>query len=136
MPATLAVASYGATITIDGEDIAEVGDIAGLALSTDLDEVTNHGSPDGVEERIPTIKRLGDLSFPMNVVTADAGQQDLWAAWEDRSSHTFVVTQQSGITQTFVGYVTGFGLSAPVAGHDTADVTISPKSAPTFVFAS
>jgi len=136
MAATQAVASYGATVTIDAVAIAEVGDISGLALSTDLEEVTHHGSPDGVEERIPTIKRLGDLTFPINVVTADAGQQDLWAAWEARTSHTFVVTQQSGMVQSFTGYVTGFSLGAPVAGHDTADITISPKSAPTFTFGS
>jgi hypothetical protein len=136
MAETQAVASYGATITIDAVGIAEVGDISGLELSTDLDEVTHHGSPDGVEERIPTIKRLGDLSFPMSVVAADAGQQDLFAAWEDRTQCTFVVTMQSGVVQTFEGYVTKFGLSAPVAGHDTADVTISPKSAPTVAYGS
>lgn len=136
MAATQAVASYGATITIGGVDIAEVQDISGLDLSTDLDEVTHHGSPDGVEERIPTIKRLGELSFPMNVVTSDAGQQDVWAAWEARSADEYVVTYQSGMTVTFDGYVTSFGLGAPVAGHDTAEVTITPKSAPTIVFGS
>jgi hypothetical protein len=136
MAATQAVASYGATITIDGVAINEVGDISGLELSTDLDEVTHHGSPDGVEERIATIKRLGDLSFPMSVVASDAGQQDLWAAWEGRSQVDFVVTYMSGIVATFVGMVTNFGLSAPVAGHDSADVTITPKSAPTLDFGS
>ncbi len=136
MAATQAVASYGATISVDAVDIAEVGDIAGLELSTDLDEVTHHGSPDGVEERIPTIKRLGDLSFPMSVVTADAGQQDVWAAWEGRTEAAFIVTYVSGIVATFQGYVTGFGLGAPVAGHDTADVVISPKSAPSLAFGS
>jgi len=136
MAATNAVASYGATISIDAQDIQEVGDISGLALSTDVDEVTHHGSPDGVEERIPTIKRLGELSFPMSVVSTDAGQQDLWAAWEDRAEAQFIVVLQSGITQTFQGYVTGFSLSSPVAGHDMADVTITPKSAPTLAFGS
>src|SRR5262245_38726234 len=107
MAATQASASYGATVTIDGVPIAEVGDISGLALSTDLDEVTNHDSPDGVEERLATIKRLGELGFPMNIVTADAGQQDLFAAWEDRSVVTIVVTFISGLVQTFSAYVTG-----------------------------
>jgi hypothetical protein len=136
MAATQAVASYGATITIDAVPINEIGDISGLALSTDIEEVTHHGSPDGVEERIPTIKRLGDLSFPMSVVSSDAGQQDLWAAWEGRTEVDFVLTYMSGITATFAGYVTAFGLNAPVAGHDTADVTITPKSAPTLAFGS
>lgn len=136
MAETQASASYGATITLNGVDIAEVGDIAGLKLSTDLDEVTHHGSPDGVEERIPTIKRLGDLTFPLSVVVSDAGQQDLFAAWEDRSADVYVVTFQSGLVQTFTGYCTGFEVAAPVAGHDTADITISPKSAPTFAFGS
>lgn len=136
MAATQAVASYGATITIGGVAINEVGDISGLALSTDLDEVTHHASPDGVEERIPTIKRLGELSFPMSVVVSDAGQQDLWAAWEGRTADEYVVTYMSGMVATFEGYVTSFGLGAPVAGHDTAEVTITPKSAPTLVFGS
>ena len=136
MAATQAVASFGATITINGTPIAEVGDISGLALSTDLQEVTNHDSPDGVEERIPTIKRLGELTFPVNVVVADAGQQDLFAAWEDRSADVYVVTFQSGLVQTFTGYCTGFEVGAPVAGHDSADITIAPKSAPTFAFGS
>lgn len=133
---TQAVASYGATVTIDGIDVAEVGDISGLDLATDLDEVTNHSSPDGVEERIPTIKRLGELSFPMNVVVSDPGQQDLFAAWEGRDAVEFVVTFMSGLVQTFTGFVTGFSVSAPVTGHDSADVTITPKSAPTFAFGS
>jgi hypothetical protein len=133
---TQAVASYGATVSINGENIIEIGDITGLALSTDLDEVTNHNSPDGVEERIPTIKRLGELSFPMNVVAADPGQQDLFAAWEDRSADTYVVNYMSGVQATFVGYVTNFALSAAVTGHDSADVTITPKSAPTLVYGS
>lgn len=136
MAATQAVASYGATVTIDGVDIAEVGDLTGPAYSTDLDEVTHQASPDGVEERIPTIKRLGDLSFPMSVVVADAGQQDLWAAWEGRTAAVFVVTRQSGMVETFTGFVTGFALAAPVAGHDMADITITPRSAPTVVYGS
>lgn len=136
MAATQAVASYGATITIDSVAINEIGDISGLALSTDLDEVTHHNSPDGVEERIPTIKRIGELSFPVACVATDEGQQDLFAAWEGRTECDFVVTYMSGITASFPGYVTAFGLNAPVAGHDTADVTITPKSAPTLAFGS
>jgi Lambda phage tail tube protein, TTP len=136
MAETQAVPSYGATISINGTPVAEVQDISGLELSTDLEEVTHHGSPDGVEERIPTIKRLGNLSFPMNIVVTDSGQQDLWAAWEDRSEDDYVVTYQSGITATFPGYVTGFGLSAPVAGHDMGDIVITPKSAPQLAFGS
>lgn len=136
MAETQATASYGATITIDAVPIAEVGDISGLELSTDLDEVTHHGSPDGVEERIPTIKRLGTLGFPMSVVVSDAGQQDVFAAWEGRTEVAIVVTYMSGIVATFPGYVTKFGLGAPVEGHDNADVEITPKSAPTLAYGS
>jgi hypothetical protein len=104
MAASQAVASYGATITINGTDIAEVGDISGLDLSTDLDEVTHHGSPDGVEERIPTIKRLGELSFPMNVVSADQGQQDLFVAGRSGSGKRGVAVG---------GYCGDIGLNSP-----------------------
>ena len=136
MAATQASASYGATVTIDGIDIAEVGDIAGLPLSTDMEEVTHHGSPDGAEERVPTIKRLGDLTFPINVVVADPGQQDLYAAWAGRTAVDIVATMVSGLIQSFTGYVTGFQPAAAVAGHDSADITITPKSAPTVTYGS
>ncbi len=54
-----AVGTLGTTLTRAAQHIAQIQYISGPDLSTDTDEITNHDSPDGVEEFIPTIKRTG-----------------------------------------------------------------------------
>ena len=54
------------------------------------------------------------------------GQQALYAAWQDREGHSFVITKPSGVVHTFEGMVTGFGDGAPVTSHESIDVTIVP----------
>ena len=131
-----AVAAIGATITIDTVAIEEVRDISGLEFSTDEVDVTSHDSPDYGEEVLPTIKRWGAISFPMNAVPAAAGQQALYDAWTGRTSNTYVVTYTNGITATFTGFVRRFGLSAAVSDINMVDVEIRPTEAPTFDWAS
>ena len=91
-----AVAAIGATITIDSTPIAEVRDISGPEFSTDEVDVTSHDSPGFGEEVLPTIKRWGAISFPMNLVAGDAGQDALATAWAARSVDTYVVTLTNG----------------------------------------
>jgi hypothetical protein len=131
-----AVGALGATITIGGVPIEEARDIAGLELSTDVVDVTNHDSPGFGEEKLPTIKRFGNISFPMNALPAAPGQQALYAAWDDRSTDEYVVTYTNGVTATFDGLCIGFGLAAAVAGVNEVSVTITPKSAPTIAWGS
>lgn len=130
------VATLGTIVTIDGDAIYGVQDIAGPGLTTDTDEITNHSSPNNTEEFIATIKRTGDYSFPLVVDPTDTGMAALFAAWEDREPHDFVVTDPAGTTHTFSGYVVSFAMSMPVAGHLSADVTIKPAAAPAIVFPS
>lgn len=131
-----AVAAIGATITIDGTPIEEARDISGLELSTDVFDVTNHDSPDFGEEKLPTIKRFGNITFPMNALPTAPGQQALFAAWEDRSTDAYVVTYTNGVTVSFDGLCIGFGLGAAVTGVNEVSVTITPKSAPTIAWGS
>ena len=78
--------------------IAQVQDISGPDLSTDTDEITNHDSPDGVEEFIPTIKRTGESRSrwcscrPIPATTTTPGL----AAWADRSKDSYVLEYPDG----------------------------------------
>jgi hypothetical protein len=131
-----AVSALGATITIDGTEIEEARDITGLELSTDEVEVTNHSSPGFGEELIPTIKRWGTLSFDMNALPTAPGQQALYDAWVARDDHTFVITYTNDVVASFTGFVSQFGLSAPVADINMVSVVIRPKSEPTITWGS
>ena len=58
---------------------------AGLEFSSTMVDVTSHDSPNGYgEEKQPTIKRLGDITFHMNAVPGAAGQDALVTAWQAR----------------------------------------------------
>lgn len=46
--------------------VAEVKDITGPAVSVDIIEVTNQSSPGKYEEKIPSIRRAGDVDFDVN----------------------------------------------------------------------
>jgi hypothetical protein len=131
-----AIAAIGATITIGAVPIEEVRDITGLELTTDEVDVTNHSSPDFGEEVLPTIKRWGTISFPMNAVPGAAGQEALYTAWAARSLDDYVLTYTNGVVATFTGFVSSFSLSAAVTDINMVDVTIRPSEAPTLDWGS
>jgi len=127
-----AVDTFGTTISLNATPIAQVQDIDGPNLSTDTDEITNHSSPDGVEEFIATIKRTGEVSFPLVFNPSDASHAALFTAWESKTLDAYIITFPDGSTWEFDAYVIGFANTAPVAGHLSADVTLRPSGSPTF----
>jgi len=129
---SVAVDTFGTTLTIDAVPITQMQDIDGPNLSTDTDEITNHSSPGAVEEFIPTIKRTGEISFPLVFDPSNAGHVALGAAWSARSLEPFVMTYPDGSSWTFDAYVIGFGDGAPVAGHLAKAVTLRPSGEPIF----
>lgn len=133
-----AVAAIGATITIDGTEIEEVGDITGLEFSTDEVDVTSHDSPGNGEEVLPTIKRWGTISFPMNATPTATGQQALYDSWaaEPQTIDNYVVTYSNGVIAAFPGFVRRFGLNAAVTDRNMVDVEIRPTEKPTITWPS
>jgi hypothetical protein len=130
------IATLGTTITRNSVLIGQIQDIQGPQLSTDTDEITNHDSPDGVEEFLVTIKRTGEITFPVVFNAALPGHgstSGLIQGWQDRSLDDYAITYPDGSGWTLEGYVTGLEMSAPVDGHLSADVTIRPAGAPEFV---
>lgn len=135
-----AVATLGTTITPEGETtIGQIQDISGPDISTDTDEITNHSSPGGVEEFIATIKRVGEITFPLVFNSADpthGSTSGLIKKWEDRSLDAYTMTYPDGSMWEFEAYITGFSMSAPVDGHLSADVTMRIASQPDFTDAA
>lgn len=139
MTDTVAIPTLGTTLTLNGAPIGQMMDITGPQLSTDTDEVTNHSSPDNTEEHIATIKRTGEIAFPLVFNPGDTGHQALFAAWEDRSKDDYVMTfpdedgiAGAGASWTFKAYCTGFSNAAPVNGHLSADITLRVTGSPSF----
>ena len=131
-----AIGTLGTTLKRGAQLIAQVQDVSGPDLSTDTDEITNHSSPDGVEEFIPTIKRTGEVTFPLVFDPSNTGHVALGAAWSAKSLDPYVLTYPDGSTWEFDAYVTGFADGAPVAGHLSKDVTLRPSGEPIFTPAS
>lgn len=133
---TVAVDTFGTTITLNASAIGQIQDIAGPALSTDTDEITNHSSPGGVEEFIPTIKRTGEVTFPIVFDPGNVSHVALQTAWSAKSLDEYVLTAPDGSTWTFDAYVIGLGEAFPVAGHWQRDITLRPSGEPIFDAAS
>lgn len=139
MPDSVAIPTLGTTLTLNGSPIGQIQDITGPQLSTDTVEITNHSSPDYTEEFIATIKRTGEISFPLVFNPGDSSHAALFDAWGDRTKDDYVMTfpdadgiAGQGAEWTFSAYCTGFSNSAPVNGHLAADITLRPSGAPVF----
>lgn len=108
--------------------IAEVRDITGPALSTDVVDVTNHSSPNATEEILATLKRLGEITFDVNWVPSNATHDavtGLLADWFNRTKRRFKSTWPDGITTwEMYAYVVRMAPSAPVADALRAGVTL------------
>jgi hypothetical protein len=128
------VEAMGTVVEIDSTAIYGVQDITGPGVSREVIDITNHSSPGGARERRMTLLDYGDYSFPLVVDTADAGMQALWAAIIGNTSHTFTLTLPDGTEHVFEGKVSNFSMSAPVTEVVTADVTLTPSSAPTITW--
>ncbi len=136
---SVAIPTLGTTISKNGQPIGQIMDITGPQLSTDTDEITNHSSPEHTEEFIATIKRTGEISFPLVFNPGDAEHADLYQSWFDRSKDAYVMTFPDedgnagmGASWSFNAYCTGFSNAAPVTGHLAADITLRPSGAPVF----
>ncbi len=116
--------------------IAQVQDVSGPDLSTDTDEITNHDSPGGVEEFIPTIKRTGEITFPVVFDGGDNSHDEaagVIKGWEDKSLDAYKLRYPDAHGWDFSAYIVGISMSAPVDGHLMADITLRPSGAPTHI---
>ena len=111
-----------------------------ISISRGTVDVTDHDSASGYREYLPGVADAGDLSFTIGFDPTDADhiqgagtglmgdlEQDgcTMAAWE------WQLNSCSGTHKlTFDGFVSGFTITAPVEGENTADVTVKVTGKP------
>lgn len=117
--------------------VAEVGDISGPSISRDTEEVTNHSSPNGYEEFITTIKRSGEVTFPINFIPTDPTHDQTTGilAWiDDGLLRNFrILISTTGKRWQFAALATNFEAASPVVGKNSGDVTLKISGKPTLV---
>ena len=129
-----AISALGTVLKKEGAVIANVKSISGPAMSRDLADVTNLGSPNGFEEVLPTILRTGDVTFTLSFDPDNQAHLDLRDDVVTASGKSFEIiyppTAASGtvLTQSFDAYVTGYTNELDIGSEITADVTLKPTS--------
>jgi len=133
---TLLKIGDGATPTENFTTIAELLDIDGVTLKTNTEDATNHSSPGGFEEKIPTTLAAGPVKFGINFIPTGATHSQstgLIKDWKNKTKRNFqLVFPDSGATTWLISaYVTSVDIKAPVKGKLTADVTLDITGSPT-----
>lgn len=133
---TLMKIGDGATPTEAFTTIAEVLDITGPELTLGTEESTNHSSPGGWAEFVPTVKDGGEVGFEVNFLPSNATHSyaaGLIKDFDNKTKRNFqIVFPDSGnTTWLFAAFVTKFAPKAPVAGRLAADVTLKVTGQPT-----
>ena len=116
--------------------IAEVLDIAGPGLTSDLVDITNMSSAGSWEESLPTILRSGEITFSVNFLPTNTTQSSVAGLindFENRTNRNFelVFTDTPATTWSISGYVTNVTTQMPVAGATTMDVSVKLTGQPT-----
>lgn len=134
MSASLALFAQGTQLAIgDGADpevftkIAHVkGDIPFPKLTSDVQEVTDHDSPDHTKEFIATLIDPGQLKITINWLASEATHQTLITKAQSREMTNWQITMVDTPASkwTFSGFITGFEAKAPDNNVYEADVTI------------
>lgn len=133
---TLLKIGDGATPTETFTTIAEVSNISGPGFSLDTTDVTNHSSPGGWEEAIPTILHAGEVSFDINFVPTDPTHGFSTGLLHDmvnriKRNFQLVFPNAGNTTWSFAAFVTGFEPAEPVDDKLSASVTLKLTGQPT-----
>lgn len=127
----------GTYITRNGVEIAEVTEIGGPSIESDVIDVTHLRSPDFFREKIAGIKDGGEVSLALNYVPADpthdasTGLLSALAGTGVSPQETYVITFPDTTQWTIPGFVSGFEVTSAFDGKIEADVTITVSGKPT-----
>lgn len=116
--------------------IAEVLDIEGISLATNMTDATNHSSPGGFEEKIGSTLKVGPIKFGINFVptaVTHSYTSGLIRDWYNKTLRNFrlVFPNVGATTWNFSAYVSLVDIKAPVQGKLTADITLDVTGQPT-----
>ena len=112
--------------------IARVADISGPCIEVDQDEFTDHDSPDGWEEIIPTVLRSGEVTFDLSWIPENMGHINVVKDLVERKKRNWrlVFPDTNNTTWSFAAYVVGFDPEFPPEERIQASVTLKPTGKP------
>ncbi len=114
-------------------DIANVQDITGPSISTDMLDASTHDSPSAFKEKVAGMVDVGDVTFPIvfdpAATTHIAMRQDLVARKQLRSFQ-LAFNPAAPVTWEFEGAVQTYTPAAPVQGLLTANVGLTISGVP------
>jgi hypothetical protein len=139
---TTAISSFGTLLKMGDAaspevftTIANLGDIDGAELSSNMEDVTGHDSSGGYEEVIPEgVLNTGEIGFEINWVpggSTHGASSGLVADWKNKTKRNYQLVHPNSSTWAFSGYVAKFQSKAPVRGVLRADVSIKLTGSPT-----
>lgn len=139
MAASAAHSSMGYVLKVKNVsflEVIEVRNLSGPTRTWDLDDITTLGSPDKAEELLPTVKRMGVVTWTMNHLPADTQHQYVENANDNATKEEWQITASDAGAELvqFFGYVTKFERNAEVGRASivnvevklTGDYTVTP----------
>lgn len=133
-----ALYAKGTTLSRATNVIAELTNIGGLEVTAKEIDVTNHQSPDGVQEYIYGLIDGGKVTIEGNFISSDTqGQMGLLNDMMSRAIQDFVVTFPDSVTTwTFKALITAFkAADAPVDGKLSFSATLKVTGKPVLAVA-
>jgi predicted secreted protein len=118
-------------------NVAELTDINPPAMTKDSTEVTNYASPDRFREYIAGLKDGGSVSGEGNWLPNNATHDEntgLLASFNDDKNHNWkLVLPYSLGTFSFVGHVTAYTPTTPLASQGKLAFSIKISGKPAFI---
>ncbi|OBZ13337.1 phage tail tube protein [Bacillus sp. FJAT-26390] len=129
----MAQRAVGTTLQVGANVVTELTSINGLSLTAETIDITNLSSGGGYREFMGGFKDAGEVAITGHFNAQDAnGQMALYAAFENGSTNSYIITFPSGGSWTFNGVVTGFTTAAELEGTVSFEGTIKVSGAPSF----
>lgn len=121
---TTPIQTFGSILSWGAQVVANVMDINGPGETAEVEDITNHSSPQKYREKVATILDGGELTFDL-VYNHEVGQGVLRAAFQAMETDEVIITWPDGSTATFDGLITTWGWATPVAGTLRANIGIT-----------
>jgi len=132
----LAIGSQGCPQTF--ADIANIGDLEGPSFDAEVVDVTSHSTNNPWRQKIVTLLNAGQITLPLFFIPASTGEgghgatSGLMQVFTGRQLRWYRLRfPDAGSTSWYMqAYISGFNMTAPVAGVETASVTFELTAQP------
>lgn len=114
------------------QQVSEILDVNGPAISQVIEDATHMDSADGFSEKIAVgLREAGDVTFQMHLLQDDASQGGLLSDLNASTSRAYRLVFSSGTKRiSFTGFVASIGNAFPLRGKMVQDVVITVTGKP------